>query len=120
MKLLAVVLFGLFMACGGDGRVPSQQRTMPSADDMLKENRDAVKTYNRVAVKDLAARFPGLDWAAWTTELGVADAPHLVVSQPSVFATLAKTVGSTYHPLLCCFGVPPPAATLASFFPMSR
>ncbi len=59
------------------------------------ENRDAVKTYNRVAVKDLAARFPGLDWAAWTAELGVANAPHLIVSQPSFFAALAKTVGST-------------------------
>lgn len=43
MKLFAPVLFGLFMACGGDGRVPTQQRTMPSADDMLKENRDAIK-----------------------------------------------------------------------------
>ncbi|MCC6991914.1 MAG: M13 family metallopeptidase, partial [Acidobacteria bacterium] len=59
------------------------------------ENRDAVKTYNRVAVQDLPTRFPGLDWAAWTTELGVANAPHLIVSQPSFFAALAKSVAST-------------------------
>ncbi len=58
------------------------------------ENRDAVKTYNRVPVKDLASRFPGMDWTAWTTELGVADAPHVIVSQPSFFAALAKTVAS--------------------------
>lgn len=58
------------------------------------ENRDAVKTYNRVPVKDLATRFPGLDWTAWTTELGVADAPHIIVSQPPFFAALAKTVAS--------------------------
>ncbi len=43
MRTFAPVLFGLFMACEGDGRVPTQQRTMPSSDDMLKENRDAVK-----------------------------------------------------------------------------
>ena len=59
------------------------------------ENRDAVKTYNRVQVKDLATRFPGLDWAAWTGELGVASAPHIVVSQPSFFVALAKTVNAT-------------------------
>ena len=59
------------------------------------ENRDAVKTYNRVPVSELATRFPGMDWAAWTTELGVAKAPHLIVSQPSFFAALAKTVNTT-------------------------
>jgi predicted metalloendopeptidase len=30
-----------------------------------------VKTYNKVAVADLAKQFPGFDWTAWTTELGV-------------------------------------------------
>ncbi|MBP7776736.1 MAG: M13 family metallopeptidase [Acidobacteria bacterium] len=59
------------------------------------ENRDAVKTYNRVPMKELATRFPGMDWAAWTAELGVSDAPHIIVSQPSFFAALAKTVGAT-------------------------
>jgi FKBP-type peptidyl-prolyl cis-trans isomerase len=34
-------VFGLFMACGGDGQVPV--RRMPTAEDMLKENRAAVK-----------------------------------------------------------------------------
>ena len=35
------------------------------------ENRDAVKTYNKVTVADLGKQFPGFDWDAWTTELGV-------------------------------------------------
>jgi predicted metalloendopeptidase len=56
------------------------------------ENRDAVRTYNRVAVSELAARFPGLDWAAWASELGVQQAPHIVVSQPSYLAALARAV----------------------------
>ena len=59
------------------------------------QNRDAVKTYNKVAVADLPTRFPGLDWAAWTTGLGVAAAPHVVVAQPSYMAALATTVATT-------------------------
>jgi len=58
------------------------------------ENRDAVKTYNRVKVAELATTFPGLDWATWTAALGVDKAPHLVVSQPSYFAALARVVAA--------------------------
>ena len=59
------------------------------------ENRDAVKTYNKVATADLPTRFPGLDWAAWSAELGVSSAPHIIVSQPSYFAAFAKSVATT-------------------------
>ncbi len=59
------------------------------------QNRDAVKTYNRVATADLPARFPGLDWAAWTAELGLSSAPHVVVSQPSFFAAFGRQVAAT-------------------------
>ena len=31
------------MACGGDGRVPTRPTAMPSAEDMVEENRDAMK-----------------------------------------------------------------------------
>ena len=58
------------------------------------QNRDAVKTYNKVPTADLPTRFPGLDWAAWSAELGVASAPHIIVSQPSYVAAFAKTVGT--------------------------
>lgn len=56
------------------------------------ENRDAVKTYNKVAVADLGKQFPGFDWAAWTTELGVSAAPAVVVSQPSYLKAFAAAV----------------------------
>jgi putative endopeptidase len=56
------------------------------------ENRDAVKTYNKVAVADLPAQFPGFDWNTWTTELGVNGVPAVVVSQPSYLKALAATV----------------------------
>ncbi len=59
------------------------------------QNRDAVKTYNKVAIADLPTRFPGLDWTAWTRALGVTGAPHLVVAQPSFLVALGKTVAAT-------------------------
>ena len=56
------------------------------------ENRDAVKTYNKVAVADLPKKFPGFDWEAWAAELGIAGAPNVIVSQPSYVAAFAKAV----------------------------
>ena len=56
------------------------------------QNRDAVKTYNKVTVADLPRQFPGFDWSAWTTELGVNSVPAVIVSQPSYFQALASTV----------------------------
>ncbi len=56
------------------------------------ENRDSVKTYNKVATANLAKQFPGFDWTAWTTELGVNAVPSLVVSQPSYLKALAAAV----------------------------
>lgn len=56
------------------------------------ENRDAVKTYNKVAVAELGRQFPGFDWGAWTTGLGVNGIPNVVVSQPTYVKALAATV----------------------------
>jgi predicted metalloendopeptidase len=56
------------------------------------ENRDAVKTYNKVMVADLTKKFPGFDWDTWTKELGVSAVPAVVVSQPSYLKALASTV----------------------------
>jgi predicted metalloendopeptidase len=56
------------------------------------ESRDAVKTYNKRALADLPKEFPGFDWAAWTSELGIANAPAVIVSQPSYFKAFAATV----------------------------
>ena len=56
------------------------------------ESRDAVKTYNKVTVADLAKQFPGFDWDAWTKELGVNGVPAVVVNQPSYLKALAATV----------------------------
>ena len=56
------------------------------------ESRDAVKTYNKRALTDLGKEFPGFDWTAWTTELGIAQAPAIVISQPSYVRAFAAAV----------------------------
>ncbi len=52
------------------------------------ENRDSVRTYNKVAVADLPKEFPGVEWPAWIGELGIGGAPAIVVYQPSYLKTL--------------------------------
>ena len=56
------------------------------------ENRDAVKTYNKVALTDLGKQYPGFDWSVWAAELGVSHVPAVVVNQPSYLKALAATV----------------------------
>jgi predicted metalloendopeptidase len=56
------------------------------------ESRDAVKTYNKRTLTDLAKEFPGFDWAAWTGELGVSQAPAIVINQPSYVKAFAALV----------------------------
>jgi predicted metalloendopeptidase len=57
------------------------------------ESRDAVKTYNKRSVAELPKEFPGFDWAAWAAELGIAQAPSVIVSQPSYFTAFAAAAG---------------------------
>jgi putative endopeptidase len=74
--------------------VVALETTLARAHWTNVENRDAVRTYNRVPVKELATRFPGFEWTAWTDALGVSEAPHLIVAQPSYFAAFAKTAAT--------------------------
>ncbi|HET7216693.1 MAG TPA: M13-type metalloendopeptidase [Vicinamibacterales bacterium] len=56
------------------------------------ESRDAVKTYNKVALADLGQQFPGLDWNTLAQELGVSSAKAVIVAQPSYFKAMAALV----------------------------
>lgn len=48
MKTALLCLFALVMACGGrDGRVPVVQRQQPSGEELIQENRTAVKLEDR-------------------------------------------------------------------------
>ena len=57
------------------GTSSASKRRLARAHWTNVESRDAVKTYNKRALADLREGFPGFDWAAWTTELGIAQAP---------------------------------------------
>jgi putative endopeptidase len=54
------------------------------------ENRDPVKTYNPMALAQLAKTAPGFDWAAFTTAGALPVIDRISVSQPSATTAIAK------------------------------
>jgi FKBP-type peptidyl-prolyl cis-trans isomerase len=65
MKLASTCVLALFMACGGDGRVPVRHTVVPTEDQLVQENRDAVKLEQRDI--DLFAERMGLPMIATGT-----------------------------------------------------
>ncbi len=63
------------------------------------EQRQVEKLYNPVAVKDLATRMPGFDWATLLKATGVAGQPQIIVTQPSALTGTAKIVAETPLPV---------------------
>jgi len=60
------------------------------------ENRDPVKTYNRVAVAQMAAVAPGFDWLSFLERAGIsARASEVIVSQPSYLTGFAELADKT-------------------------
>ncbi len=61
----------------------------------LEDLRDPYANYHKLTVKQLNALTPGLDWAAWLTQLGVPRPDSVVVGQPEFYreaGRLLKTV----------------------------
>ncbi len=64
------------------------------------ENRDPVKTYNKVEFPKLAALAPGYDWKAYLTDSGVdGKTDYLVISQPSYISGFGKLLQKTPLPV---------------------
>ncbi len=60
------------------------------------ENRDPLKTYNKVAVADLPALLPGFDWNAYLAASGLAGkVDYLIVRQPSYLTGLGTLLQTT-------------------------
>jgi len=60
------------------------------------ENRDPVKTYNRVELSQLAELAPGYNWKAYLTDAGVAGKlDYLVISQPSYITAFNELLQRT-------------------------
>jgi putative endopeptidase len=58
------------------------------------ENRDPVKTYNKLTVEELEKLAPGIDWKQWLTAVGLAGQTHVNVNQPSAVGGTAKLIKS--------------------------
>ena len=57
------------------------------------ENRDPIKTYNKVEIAKLAEVAPGFDWNAWLKASGIAGkADYVIVSQPSYLKGMAEVL----------------------------
>lgn len=61
------------------------------------ESRDAIKTYNKVAVAKMNSEFSGFDWATWMKVQGLDKASDVIVAQPSFFKGIGAL--STKTPL---------------------
>ena len=60
------------------------------------QNRDPVKTYNKVELSKLADMAPGFDWAAWMDGAGISGkASYVIVSQPTYLKGFAELAGKT-------------------------
>jgi len=60
------------------------------------ENRDPIKTYNKVQLSKLAAMAPGFDWNAWLAASGIkGKTDYVIVSQPSYFKGFTEVLNRT-------------------------
>jgi predicted metalloendopeptidase len=60
------------------------------------ENRDPVKTYNKVELAEMAKVAPGYDWKSWLDAAGISSkAGYVIVSQPSYLKGFAELAGKT-------------------------
>ncbi len=59
-------------------------------------NRDPVKTYNKVEIKDLSALMPDYDWSGYLAATGLdGKAGYVIVGQPSYFKALGALIAQT-------------------------
>lgn len=64
------------------------------------ENRDPVKTYNKIELAQLAGLAPGYDWKRWLSEEGIeGKVAYLNVSQPSYITGFSNLVATTPLPV---------------------
>ena len=60
------------------------------------ENRDPIKTYNKVEFSKLGAMAPGYDWSAWLKAAGLqGKADYLIVSQPTYLKGFTDVLNRT-------------------------
>ena len=72
----------------------------PKCSGPRSQNRDPVKTYNKVAFAKLPALAPGYNWSAYLSESGVkGKVDYLIVSQPSYITGFNRLLQQTPLPI---------------------
>ncbi|MEO5699085.1 MAG: M13 family metallopeptidase [Casimicrobiaceae bacterium] len=91
----------------GDRAAPANARAIVALETALARaqwtkvaNRDPVKTYNKVAIADLATLAPGFEWRAYLKASGLdGQVRTVIVSQPSYLRGFAKVLADTPLPV---------------------
>ncbi|HWM84904.1 MAG TPA: M13 family metallopeptidase [Kofleriaceae bacterium] len=63
------------------------------------QNRDAVKTYNKMTIAQLQRKAPGIDWKPWLQAVGLEGQAAVNVNQPSAIAKISRLVKSQPLPV---------------------
>jgi predicted metalloendopeptidase len=93
-KLLA--LAGQPDAAAQAARIVALETEIAKAQWSAVQNRDPVKTYNKLSIAQLKALAPGFDWDGWMKELGIAGKAQAVnVAQPTYLQALDGIIGAT-------------------------
>ena len=95
------------LAQSGDGSAAGNARDILALETALAkaqwtkvENRNPVKTYNRVQLAELNALVPGYDWKSWQAGTGIdGRVDYVVVRQPSFFTGAGKLLQDTPLPV---------------------
>jgi putative endopeptidase len=99
------------LALSGDKQAAKHATAVAALERKIAEiqwakeaNRDPVKTYNPMTLKELAAKAPGVDWKAFIDAGEMPVPKDISISQPTYVASLAKLVNSvpldTWKPYL--------------------
>ncbi len=91
------------LALAGDKNAAANARAIVAFETELAriqwtkvENRDPVKTYNKVEIAKMAGLAPGHDWQAFLAGMGVSDkVGYVIVSQPSYLQALTGLLAKT-------------------------
>jgi putative endopeptidase len=87
-------LAGLDEPAARAARVYELERALAEAQWSRVENRDPVRTYNRVSAAEAAALAPGMDWAALLDAAGLPAGGRFVLAQPTYAAALGQLIGT--------------------------
>ena len=100
-------LIQTMLAQNGDQQAAASARDILALETALAkvqwtkvENRDPVKTYNKVELAKLAELTPGYEWKSYQRATGIdGRVTYVVVSQPSYFTGLSKILETTPLPV---------------------